>query len=410
MFSALVSKKFSLLLAVALAGSGIFVAWRNSHNSRIIAIAEGAQTPPGDPTSLETGWQTSFSSLADCSLPTPREYPAWEVDRNRTNPVFDWRGGVVEQTGAGSSAVHRHIGWNEDPNTLAMEFQTDAPRWELLCAPTGQGWRVMVRDVSQSQWQTVGSWKSPPSNSVLVQDFHQKDDLRMMRRWRVEYSGQLALGVRLSSNETISAAKPTPPLKRVVWCGDSFVEGVGTLSTWQGFAARAGALLNVDSHFDASGGTGYVSTGPPQWHRSPYGDRLANIVQVNPAMVVIYGSTNDAKYPPQDVAVAARRFWSAIRQALPRAKIVVIGPIRPNDNWKLEPWIDALQNAAKEDGLSFVDASSWIHGTGSVAQPRGDGDADTFISADGVHPSPTGHAYLAQKTAEVLRPLLNETG
>ena len=70
----------------------------------------------------------------------------------------------------------------------------------------------------------------------------------------------------------------------------------------------------------------------------------------------------------------------------------------------------ALQTAAAESGVSFIDATSWIHGTGRVGDPRGDGDADTLTSPDGVHPTPAGHAYLAQKTANALRPLLNGTG
>lgn len=357
----------------------------------------------------ESQWRTSFESRTDNAAGSV-DYHAWLVDRSRLNPVFEWRGGLAEQAGEGSTAVRRRIGWNEDPNSLAMEFETSAPAWDLLCAPQGSGWRVLTHDVGNSSWQVVGSWKSPKAETILVQAFRNQTGVRKARRWRVEYSNQLALGIRLKETETLVAMPTPPPLKRVVWCGDSFVEGVGADSMWQGFAAQAGELLGVDSHFDASGATGYISSGPPEWERKPFGDRIANIVQANPSVVVIYGSTNDSRYPPEDVAVAARKFWGALHKALPRAKIVAIGPVQPHDDWNLKPLSQVLQKAAAESDVSFVDATSWIRGRGHVGQLRGDGNADIYTSADGVHPTPAGHTYLAQKVAEALRPLVEEAG
>lgn len=350
-------------------------------------------------------WDVSMSPYSNAEAGSV-DYPIWQLGKNMVNPALDVLGGIVEQSSVGSIAAKRRIQWGEGANTLALEFETDAPQWELLCSasPKGGNWRVLVHDVGSSDWRILGSWST---ETPAIQLFQSKDNERKARRWRVEYSNQLALGVRLKNNEKISANLPKPPLKRVVWVGDSYAEGTGAPSVWQGFVGQAGMLLNVDSHFDAAGGTGYIAEGPKALNRKPYGERMDNIVQANPSVVVIYGTINDGQFPPQDVAAAAKKFWGALHQALPKAQIIAIGPVQPSSKINLKPLSDALASAAAESDVKFVDATSWIQGTGNVAKPQGDGNADTFIGADGIHPTLAGHDYLGKKTAEALRPLLN---
>jgi hypothetical protein len=51
--------------------------------------------------------------------------------------------------------------------------------------------------------------------------------------------------------------------------------------------------------------------------------------------------------------------------------------------------------------LSFIDniAEQWITGTGNVPVPKGNGNADLYISADGTHPTQAGHDYVGQRLA-----------
>lgn len=344
--------------------------------------------------------------MESSSLARPTFYPTWIANQGKPSPAFDLCGGVLAQSPLEPDAAFRSIGWSQDPNTLAMEWQTSAPRFELLCAATGGSWRVLVRDVTVSNWTVLGQWSSTGWNAPRVQSFSENTGARRIRRFRVECANQLAWGIRLERSESIVANPPFPAPRRVVWCGDSFVEGTASPSTWQGFAASASALLGLDAHFDASGGTGFLSDGPPGQGRARYVQRLNNIVASRPSIVVVSSSTNDIGFPPAQVAGAASAHWKAIRRALPRSQIIVLGPIRMGSEWPTLALNDALKRAAAQNGLPFVDASNWITGTGKIGQPHRDGNADALRSSDGTHPTKAGHDFLAQKVAEALRPLL----
>ena len=48
----------------------------------------------------------------------------------------------------------------------------------------------------------------------------------------------------------------------------------------------------------------------------------------------------------------------------------------------------------------------WITGTGNIGAPKGDGNADIFVSADGTHPTPLGIEYFATQLNAFFRALL----
>ena len=353
-------------------------------------------------------WKSAFrlAALSSSSLLQPVPYYAWHTKTNRPNPSLDLRGGVLIQSPQQSEAACRLIGYDENPNTLAMEWQMNAPKFELLCAPTGGSWRVMVRDTNVSRWTVLGQWSSAGWTAPRVQAFADATNTRRARRFRVEYANQLAWGIRLEKREPIVARPPVPFPRRVVWCGDSFVEGVHSPSLWQGFAGVASAIEGLDAHFDASGSTGYLYDGLPELKRSRYVKRLSNVVASNPSVVVVYGSINDLRFPTSQVVRAATEYWKALRRAFPNAQIIVIGPIRMGARWPTKALSDALRHAATQQGLAFIDASDWVSGTGKADHPRGDGNADTFLSSDGAHPTAAGHLFLGQKVADALHPLL----
>ena len=126
------------------------------------------------------------------SLAAPVFYPTYLANAEWANPVFDWHGGVLMQSPPQKDAVCRRIGYDEDPNALAMEWETSAPVFELMCAPTGGFWRVMVRDVSASPWTVLGQWSSAGWRAAQVQVLSDATGARRARRFRVEYANQLA--------------------------------------------------------------------------------------------------------------------------------------------------------------------------------------------------------------------------
>uniref|UniRef100_UPI003FA78381 hypothetical protein n=1 Tax=Salmonella enterica TaxID=28901 RepID=UPI003FA78381 len=50
--------------------------------------------------------------------------------------------------------------------------------------------------------------------------------------------------------------------------------------------------------------------------------------------------------------------------------------------------------------------TGWQTGTGTVASPRGDGNGDLYVSADGTHPSEAGADYLGDTIAAQLAPAI----
>jgi hypothetical protein len=51
---------------------------------------------------------------------------------------------------------------------------------------------------------------------------------------------------------------------------------------------------------------------------------------------------------------------------------------------------------------------SWITGTGNVSNPVGNGNADLYISSDGVHPTSAGIAYLAGRITTAVKSIIQQ--
>lgn len=55
--------------------------------------------------------------------------------------------------------------------------------------------------------------------------------------------------------------------------------------------------------------------------------------------------------------------------------------------------------------IGFIDpyTDRWLTGTGSIVDPRGDGNQDVYVGTDGVHPSVAGVAYYVGRVVTELR-------
>lgn len=122
---------------------------------------------------------------------------------------------------------------------------------------------------------------------------------------------------------------------------------------------------------------------------------MPDVVALKPGMVVVQGGHNDSGSPEAQVQAAARDVLSRLHAALPKAKIIVIGPIWPSgDVPQIERILEGdLKQIATAAGARFVDpiADGWF--SGGYAK---------LIGSDGTHPTDAGHARIAKLLGPVF--------
>lgn len=205
---------------------------------------------------------------------------------------------------------------------------------------------------------------------------------------------------------------------------------------------EAAALLGLP-HIDhnAIGGTGYAPNNTNSDTRNPGNDFVARLATSTPFgsdLFLTAGSLNDDNSiaaPPlyatgaQALAAfdnAVSEYFNNLRAALPNAVLAALGPWAPVQSIPTSPvaesklltikaaleavggpWVmlDNLNGGwTNSSGASGNGAEGpWQTGTGNVGDPKGDGNGDIYISADGVHPTVAGCVYLGEKIATNLK-------
>jgi GDSL-like Lipase/Acylhydrolase family len=212
---------------------------------------------------------------------------------------------------------------------------------------------------------------------------------------------------------------PTTPVFQTAVIGDSYAEGVYTNdaispgvagsmlanSAWGWFEQYAG----IDVWRQAISGTGYCNPGTLDVD-AVYGSaaRMAKLA-AKPTLDAIFmvGTDNDLSYPIATVITAAQAAWAAAKTAQPNAKLIVVG-VEPRSTGATDATAlnSALIGAAAEnpnvDVAVDVLSGSFITGSGSAGSPTGDGNADAFVSSDGLHPTPVGARYYGENYARIL--------
>ena len=278
----------------------------------------------------------------------------------------------------------------------AVSFWHTGAQVELLVKPIPRGkYRLTVDGVRVSSdpqpLPSVGPirlvvyWPSVARRQVLVELDH------------VPWGG-----VRIESSGLVEPV--AAPSQRVIVLGDSVTAGTGALASFTGFVQSAAAILGwTDAWASGVGGTGYVNPGPPG--QVAFINRVDHdVISYAPSVVLVAGGTNDHAYAPTDVQAAAAALYQRIADGLPAAVVYVMGPWCSKGPAPAQ-WVatrDALVSALSGfPSFRFIDniAEQWITGTGNVAHPKGDGNADLYISADGTHPTQAGHDYVGQRLA-----------
>jgi len=203
--------------------------------------------------------------------------------------------------------------------------------------------------------------------------------------------GRATASVSQPDNSAPVLNAPADDFDTVAILGDSYSIPNTTGDHWP-------ALLAFDRRWYladfASGGTGYVQ-GNAEKGKLPFGAKIDQVVAVNPEVVIIAGGRNDVSYP-LEVRDATRELYAQLRDRLPDAKVVVIGPImdnRPPSETAVNV-NDRIRSAAEQYKLPFIDAltENWL------SDP-------TLLKEDGMHPTPAGQRLMFDKISEHLHSL-----
>jgi lysophospholipase L1-like esterase len=180
-----------------------------------------------------------------------------------------------------------------------------------------------------------------------------------------------------------------------VFLGDSYTSGWNGAGLgdrgWPALvaAARGWKVVNL-----AVPGTGFMN---PGWTRQPIGSRVDAAIRQRPAIVFVVGGHNDSRWSPATTIGAADRLIARLRSALPRAVIVVVGPIWQNGSPPARCVLlrAGLRTEARAIGRTiFIDplAERWFAGA-----------SHRYIGSDGLHPTDAGHRFIAQRILTDLR-------
>ena len=167
----------------------------------------------------------------------------------------------------------------------------------------------------------------------------------------------------------------------VAFLGDSYTAGAGATAPPNVYARLVASEQGWSLTNLGQGATGYISPGPGPT-TTPFTARVDDVVAVRPDVVIVQGSLNDFGAEDRDIEEAARSVFSGIREGLPDAAVLVMGPTDPKDSPNAKRAIAAVRRAAAANGMPFVNTESWLS----------DG---SLLAEDGLHPNDKGHARLA---------------
>ncbi len=203
---------------------------------------------------------------------------------------------------------------------------------------------------------------------------------------------------RPTQAEPVRPARPHVPVVFVL--GDSYTAGIRAVPAERTYAAETARRLGWQIVIGGYAGTGFVNDGR-------IGRNFAELYTAQlawrpaPDMVVVSGGHNDHR-APELVAPAADRLLRDIRARWPRAHLVLMGPLWGGDPTESARRVrDSLRRVAAALGVPFVDPLTWI--TGNVR--AGTGNAVTYVLDDGVHLTPAGNRYVADRLVGELRAL-----
>jgi lysophospholipase L1-like esterase len=184
------------------------------------------------------------------------------------------------------------------------------------------------------------------------------------------------------------------PRPVAAFLGDSYSTGwAGAGIGADGWPAIIGRAYGWRTRNYAVAGTGFVN---PGWTGQPIRSRVAAVIRLQPGVIFVAGGHNDRRFGAAASGRAASAVLHRLREGVPDAVIVVIGPIWQDGSppASVRGLRDRLRREAAEVGAVFIDPlrDGWFAGS-----------RHRFIAADGIHPTQAGHRHIARLVLERLR-------
>lgn len=368
--------------------------------ARVRSLASAASAP-GDPDgsapTIAVGDPGAASRIAGSRL------VPW------TRPEFIYNGDVV-QAGAvypdylfGTNRAVSVTGTGRGGTYLTVDFVTDASEFEVLQKGLGAAsnlWLVVDGRLARTTAATL------PSDGALYLTrvtFSSKASRRIRLMMPSPHFG----GVRIGAADVVSRPVVSTRL-RALFLGDSITEGTAGQNARASFAALAGERLGwSESWISGVSATGYLAAPAP---KLTLRQRLAtDVIAYKPNVLVIAAGVNDLGFTDTQIEAEAAALFDEIQSGLPDTLVFVTGPVATLN--RVRGGVNAAIKAAVGTRANFIWVPNvdepWLTGTGTVSRPRGDGNADQYISADITHPTPAGIDYLAGRLADFVKQAVN---
>ena len=185
-----------------------------------------------------------------------------------------------------------------------------------------------------------------------------------------------------------------------VFLGDSYTQGFGAVPLdrrWSSLVAHDADWTEVNQ---GQGGTGFVTTADEntcgQTHCPTYVDRVPDVIAAAPGIVLISGGQNDRMVlatDPDRVHAAVDTTYDGIRQGLPDARIIAVGPSTAEPATpqleELDSWVQAAAARVDADYVSLLDPLV-------IKQ--------SMVGPDGVHVTDHGYRAIADRVLTVALP------
>ena len=193
------------------------------------------------------------------------------------------------------------------------------------------------------------------------------------------------------------AAEPTTPAPApapvAVFLGDSYTQGYGAVPVERRWSSLVAANAGWTEVNQGLGGTGYVTTADLHAcgldYCPTYVERVPGVIAAAPDIVVVAGGQNDRwalAGSPDQVRAAVDATFAGIRQGLPNARMIAVGPSTAEAPTALIVELDGWVRAAAERvGAEYV----------SLIEPVLIEEA--MIAPDRVHVTDAGYRALADR-------------
>lgn len=230
----------------------------------------------------------------------------------------------------------------------------------------------------------------------------------------VELDGGLFGGFIVSESQPVAPPPGVATGPSALFGGDSYsiaYSADNSLRAMHAYPFRAARRLGIDRvYVSGFGGSGVLADSSGTGKK--YRDRLTADRPYIPddlSLIVLQGSTNDGNFHGTEPAAIYNETLALLdycAEQWPNAQIVLTSTLRCADPTANDLIASAQFKAAAalRPDVLYIDQieEGWFGGTGTVAAPAGDGNADTLIQADASHPTATGEAELGDRLATAI--------